>query len=200
MKSEFGQGVEQDIAFWIEKEKNLKANFRTDIVNERHFLKEKHRFFSSAINKYGTNISESDKIILNIVKGELDKLERHLYPNMLMRLIAKLTREIKPRVVKSLVPINKGDQSPPLTFRQKNNQQVHKEEVNKLSQESKTNLKVTHDQVLHAQRHPIENNAHLIRNAITTGSVRSDDNSQLKNGIQKHHGLKNTKRHRHNLR
>lgn len=120
MTNEKGASVEQDISFWLEREKKLKELFRNDIVNEKHFLNEKLRYFISVENKYRSNLPAGEKILLNVLKGDIRKLERQLYPNPVVRLLIRGERAVRnfleERMAKSEHVYTK---TPPLTFNQK---------------------------------------------------------------------------------
>lgn len=134
MKNEIGERIERDISFWINKEKGLKELFRNDIVNEGHVLKEKLRYFSSIRDKYNGNVTEGEQITLNVLNGEIKKLERQIYQNPLIRLLARIERTINKIKVRSKPIIESRIKSHALNFNPKkfqNNSNIINESVQK---------------------------------------------------------------------
>lgn len=120
MSNEKGASVEQDISFWLEREKKLKELFRNDIVNEKHFLNEKLRYFNAVQFKHKGNLAEGEKIIFNVLKGDIKELEKRLYPNPVARLFMRAERAIRNILEERKTMKEHGHMKPlPLTFNQK---------------------------------------------------------------------------------
>ena len=121
MTNEKSAGVEQDISFWLEREKKLKELFRNDIVNEKHFLNEKLRYFNAVQYKHKGNLAEGEKILFNVLKGDIKELEKRLYPNPFIRLLMRAERSIRNILEERKTMKEHGNLKPlPLTFKEKN--------------------------------------------------------------------------------
>ncbi|WP_163407164.1 hypothetical protein [Flavobacterium ajazii] len=84
--------VEADLTHWQSKEARLNKLFPSiDSVN-RSFIKEKLSYYDSIAAKYkGTNNTD-ERFTLRIVKNERKRISKHLYPNLLDRLIRNFVK------------------------------------------------------------------------------------------------------------
>jgi uncharacterized protein YifE (UPF0438 family) len=94
MKNRVAEGLNS----WLEKENQLKALFGNDVVKEKHFLKSKMEFFNDLHKGIKPDANSSEKLLLNVIKGETKKLEKAVYPNLLSRVIVKAADFMKDQV------------------------------------------------------------------------------------------------------
>ena len=83
---------------WLEKENQLKALFGNEVVKEKHFLKSKMEFFNDLHKGIKPDASSSEKLLLNVIKGETKKLEKTVYPNLIARVFVKTSDFVKDQV------------------------------------------------------------------------------------------------------
>ena len=90
--------VTEGLNNWLEKENQLKALFGNDVTKEKHFLKSKMEFFNDLHKGIKPDASSSEKLLLNVIKGETKKLEKTVYPNLIARLFVKTSDFVKDQV------------------------------------------------------------------------------------------------------
>lgn len=94
MKNRVTEGLNN----WLEKENQLKAIFGNDVVKEKHFLKSKMEFFNDLHKGIKGDANSSEKLLLNIIKGETSKLEKAVYPGLIARVFVKASDFVKAQV------------------------------------------------------------------------------------------------------
>jgi len=90
--------VTEGLNNWLEKENQLKTLFGNDVVKERHFLKSKMEFFNDLHKGIKQDANSSEKLLLNIIKGETNKLEKAVYPSLIARVVVKAADFLKEQV------------------------------------------------------------------------------------------------------
>ena len=85
MKNRVTEGLNN----WQERENQLKAIFGNDVTKEKHFLKSKMEFFNDLHKGIKGDANSNEKLLLNVIKGETNKLEKAVYPNLVARVFVK---------------------------------------------------------------------------------------------------------------
>jgi len=98
MEKSMKNRVTEGLNNWLEKENQLKTLFGNDVVKERHFLKSKMEFFNDLHKGIKPDANSSEKLLLNIIKGETGKLEKAVYPSLMTRVFVKASDFIKGQV------------------------------------------------------------------------------------------------------
>lgn len=78
---------------WKAKEKNIADLFSPDAVRTRYFEKLKLDYLYE-LSRSIKNPTKDEKMMLRVLEGEIDRLERRLYPNLLVRILVQLERAI----------------------------------------------------------------------------------------------------------
>jgi chemotaxis protein histidine kinase CheA len=94
MKNRVTEGLNN----WQEKENQLKAIFGNDVTKEKHFLKGKMEFFNDLHKGIKGDANSNEKLLLNVIKGETNKLEKAVYPNLVARVFVKASDFVKEQV------------------------------------------------------------------------------------------------------
>lgn len=79
---------------WKEKEENISNLFSPETLKTTYFqqLKLDHLYeLRNAVN----HPSKEEKMVLRVLKGEMNLLERRLYPNVIERFFVRLSRDMK---------------------------------------------------------------------------------------------------------
>lgn len=76
---------------WQKKEKNLISVFGERVLQQREFMKEKLRLYKEAYYGHRPSSSKDEKLTLAILSGEINKLEKKVYPNVIQRLFVQLS-------------------------------------------------------------------------------------------------------------
>lgn len=90
--------VIDDLQGWQQMEKKWKDLFGSQIVNQRYFVKERLRELQNIPMKYigqGRTMSAEEKSAIKIVKGEINRMQKVIYPNSIVRGIKKVLKSIK---------------------------------------------------------------------------------------------------------
>lgn len=83
------EGMEE----WQAKEKNIADLFSPDATRTRYFQKLKLDQLHE-LSRSVKNPTKDEKMMLRILDGEIDRLERRLYPNLLHRLLVQIIRGV----------------------------------------------------------------------------------------------------------
>lgn len=83
---------------WLENERNLKELFGNSVVSERYFQKSKLDFFKDLYKDGKLNAGKDERLMLRVIKGEIKKLEKSLYPSATVRVIIKVAGFIKDKI------------------------------------------------------------------------------------------------------
>ena len=79
---------------WQTKEQNIADLFSPEATSTRYFQKLKLDQLHE-LSRSIKNPTKDEKIMLRILDGEIDRLERRLYPNLLVRILVHLERAIR---------------------------------------------------------------------------------------------------------
>ena len=82
--------IESALKDWQSKEERFGKLFSSDILKNKPFLQEKLKYFDAVQSKYGRTASEEERPALRILMQERNKIEKHLYPNLLVRMLRRI--------------------------------------------------------------------------------------------------------------
>lgn len=78
--------IEDKLAQWREKEERLSKIFTFDLSSSKAFQREKLRTYDSIARRYRKNKGQDGRLAYRLFREEKRKLEKQLYPNLLVRL------------------------------------------------------------------------------------------------------------------
>ncbi len=87
--------VESALKDWQSKEERLGKLFSSDILKNKPFLQEKLKYFDAVQAKYGRTASEEERLALRILFQERNRIEKQLYPNLLVRILRRIIMPIQ---------------------------------------------------------------------------------------------------------
>lgn len=87
--------ITEGLLEWTERESKLREVFGNGVINGRDFLGAKRDFFDELYKTCQANPNREEKVMMAIVKGEIRKLDKRMYPNAAIRLLAKLGGALK---------------------------------------------------------------------------------------------------------
>lgn len=87
--------VEKGMEEWLSREQRLQELFGADITKQPHFEKCRLENFRSLYREIAPVASPEEKSMLKILKGELRRLEKVLYPSMLTRFGRSIIRSVQ---------------------------------------------------------------------------------------------------------
>ncbi len=87
--------IESALKDWQSKEERFGKLFSSDILKNKPFLQEKLKYFEAVQAKYGRTASEEERLALRILMQERNKIEKHLYPNLLVRMLRRIILPMK---------------------------------------------------------------------------------------------------------
>lgn len=87
--------VEKGMKQWLSHEQRLQELFGPDITRQRHFEKCRLDNFRNLYRDIAPIASMEEKPMLKILRGELRRLEKTLYPSMLTRLGRSIVRNVQ---------------------------------------------------------------------------------------------------------
>ncbi len=87
--------VEKGMKEWLSHEQRLQELFGPDITKQRHFEKCRHDNFRNLYREIAPVASPEEKALLKILRGELRRLEKVLYPSVLTRLGRSIIRNVQ---------------------------------------------------------------------------------------------------------
>jgi len=79
--------VENDLNQWRLREERFTKLFPFNLANNRAFLKEKLNYLDRVAAKYKGTVNQEERIALRILKQERNEIGKHLYPNLMLRLL-----------------------------------------------------------------------------------------------------------------
>lgn len=85
--------VAAELHQWQGKEQRLGQLFSFDVTSDRAFLKEKLKYYNAITARYKDSVNAEEKLALRMLQRESSRIEKQLYPNLLVRLLRKLTVE-----------------------------------------------------------------------------------------------------------
>jgi len=91
--------VESDLNQWRSREERFGKLFSFDISNDKVFLKEKLNYYEVIAAKYKGISNPEERLALRILKQERNRIEKQLYPNVLLRLLRRLLLSVKQQYV-----------------------------------------------------------------------------------------------------
>lgn len=91
--------VENDLNQWRLKEERFTKLFPFNLANNKAFLKEKLNYLDRVAAKYKGTINQEERIALRILKQERNEIGKHLYPNLLVRLLRGILLTAKQQYV-----------------------------------------------------------------------------------------------------
>ena len=95
MENKMENRVTEGLLDWTDKENRLRAVFGNNVINGRDFLQSKRDFFNNLYKSCRSDASQEERMMLNVIRGETRKLDKLIYPNRAVRLIAKITAKVK---------------------------------------------------------------------------------------------------------
>ncbi len=87
--------IESALQDWQSKEERFGKLFSSDILKNKPFLQEKLKYFDAVQAKYGKTASEEERLALRILMQERNKIEKHLYPNLFVRMLRRIIMFVK---------------------------------------------------------------------------------------------------------
>jgi hypothetical protein len=87
--------IESALKDWQSREERLGKMFSSDILKNKPFLQEKLKYFDSVQAKFGRTASEEERLALRILLEERNRIEKQLYPNLLVRILRRIILPIK---------------------------------------------------------------------------------------------------------
>ncbi len=87
--------ITEGLLEWTEKESKLREVFGNGVINGRDFLGAKRDFFEELYKICQANPNREEKVMMAIVKGEIRKLDKRMYPNAAIRFLARLGGALK---------------------------------------------------------------------------------------------------------
>jgi len=86
--------VEERLHDWVKREERFKELFGPNVTQLRHFDETKLMYLRDMSRELGPVASKDEKLALNIVKGEIRRLERKLTPSLIGRLFQRAMRSL----------------------------------------------------------------------------------------------------------
>jgi hypothetical protein len=87
--------IESALKDWQSKEERFGKLFSSDILKNKPFLQEKLKYFDAIQAKYGRTASEEERLALQILMQETNRIEKHLYPNLIVRILRHIILPVK---------------------------------------------------------------------------------------------------------
>lgn len=87
--------VESDINQWRSREERLGKLFPTGIANNRVLLREKLHYYDATAARYKDTNNQDERFALRILRQERKRIEKQLYPNVLLRLLRTLVIPVR---------------------------------------------------------------------------------------------------------
>ncbi len=82
--------VAAELRHWQEKQQRLSQLFSFDVTTDRDFLQEKLQYYNAITARYQNSANPEERLALRILRRESSRIEKQLYPNLLLRLLRKL--------------------------------------------------------------------------------------------------------------
>ncbi len=89
------EGLGKELNQWLEQEKKLSAMFSPESLKTRDFQLEKLKHFEQLASRYKGSITPNEKLLLKVLNIELRRLEKLLFPNLLISFIRRLFEDLK---------------------------------------------------------------------------------------------------------
>jgi len=98
--------IEAGIREWRGHMKRLSDLFDESITQHPNIKKVQLSHFRDVVNRPLTNITRDEKIMLGVLKAEIRRMEKVLYPSLLVRMARRIGRAIKPDKVSNKTVIS----------------------------------------------------------------------------------------------
>lgn len=82
--------VEMELSQWRSREERFSKLFSFNLSSNRALLKEKLQYYERIAAKYKGTQDLDERFALNVLRQERNKIEKQLYPNLLIRLLRRL--------------------------------------------------------------------------------------------------------------
>lgn len=91
MKNQLGSNrVEMELNRWKNREDRFSKLFSFDLSNNKALLRAKLHFYEGIASKYRQTRDPDERFALQVLKQDRRRMERQLYPNLLLRLLRRL--------------------------------------------------------------------------------------------------------------
>lgn len=87
--------IENDLNQWRSREERFTNLYHPGIAHSKAFLKEKLNYHDAVAAKYKGTFNEEERFALHILKQERNRIEKQLYPNLLIRLLRGFLLPVK---------------------------------------------------------------------------------------------------------
>lgn len=91
--------VETDLNQWRSKEERFGKLFSFGVSNNKSLLKEKLKYYDAVAARYKGTPNQEERLALRILKQERNRIEKQLYPNLLLRLLRRLLLPVRQQYV-----------------------------------------------------------------------------------------------------
>lgn len=91
--------VENDLNQWRSREERFAKLFSLGVANNKPFVKEKLKYYDAVAAKYKGTPNQEERFALRILKQERNRIEKQLYPNLLLRFLRRLILPVKQQYV-----------------------------------------------------------------------------------------------------
>ncbi len=82
--------VENDLNQWRLKELRFTKLFPFNLATNKAFLKEKLNYLDRVTIKYKGTVNQEERMALRILKQERNEIAKHLYPNLILRVLRRV--------------------------------------------------------------------------------------------------------------
>ncbi|MBT2591401.1 hypothetical protein J7E50_14320 [Pedobacter sp. ISL-68] len=82
--------VEMELSLWRSREERFSKLFSFNLSSNKSLLKEKLQYYERIAAKYKGTQDVDERFALNVLRQERNKIEKQLYPNLLIRLLRRL--------------------------------------------------------------------------------------------------------------
>ncbi len=91
--------VENDLNQWRSREERFAKLFSFGVSNNKPFVKEKLKYYDAVAAKYKGTPNQEERLALRILKQERNRIEKQLYPNLLLKLLRRLILPVRQQYV-----------------------------------------------------------------------------------------------------
>jgi hypothetical protein len=95
MEQQAENRIIRDYRKWQENEQKFEKIFQGSLLQNKGFLKEKIGFLTALPFRYSAELSQEESMAVKVLQSERRKLEKLLYPNLLVRLINRALRNFQ---------------------------------------------------------------------------------------------------------
>ena len=150
MENKVENRVTEGLLDWTDKENRLRTVFGNDVIKGKNFLESKRDFFDKLYKSCKPDATAEEKVMLNVIKGETRKLNKLIYPNAAVRLVATIAGKVK-ESIKSYQQ-NRSIKEEMLSIRLKQKPVEYGKKQNGKDKENNNELRESAKQVLDAYK------------------------------------------------